>query len=148
MAPFSKRWDLRIKWPMIYKMAALLFYQSLLASKLQIVPLNRLIPIIVWITVPLNLHVLKAWFLSTVLLGGDRIFKRWSLVWGLLVIESMILKPLKCQHIPCPLFCVPPMRWTVLAPWYATLPQTQKQWADQSQTETSKTVSRKILSFL
>jgi hypothetical protein len=26
MAPFSKWWDLRINWPLIYKMAALLFY--------------------------------------------------------------------------------------------------------------------------
>jgi hypothetical protein len=28
MAPFSKRWSLRIKWPPVYKMAALLFYHS------------------------------------------------------------------------------------------------------------------------
>jgi hypothetical protein len=33
MASSSKRWDLRINWPLIYKMAALLFYQPSSSAK-------------------------------------------------------------------------------------------------------------------
>jgi hypothetical protein len=32
MAPFSEKWDLRIKWLLIYKMEALLFYHSSIFS--------------------------------------------------------------------------------------------------------------------